>query len=116
MKATLVFVPPGGGETDYSLDFELPELPNPGDYVSFTRPDEEGVHDFIVRRCWWRLHHPTKGLSMEGHEAKVNGMLTGAMVECEFALTPYSSESHKKSCAMYKGRGKPLKEFDESCF
>ena len=116
MKVTLTFVPPGGGEADYHLDFELPALPAPGDYISFTRPDEEGSHDFIVRRSWWTLHHPTNGLSTMASGPRVSGSLTIAMVECEFALAPFSSASHKSSCEMYKGCGKPLKIFDESCY
>jgi hypothetical protein len=53
MKMTLVFVPAGGGEADYQLDFDLPSVPQPGDYVSIRRPDAQGTVDFIVRRTWW---------------------------------------------------------------
>ena len=33
MKVVLSFVPPGGGETDFQLEFDLPALPQPGDYI-----------------------------------------------------------------------------------
>jgi hypothetical protein len=61
MKATLVFVPPGGGEADYSLQFDLPAVPQPGDYISVTRPGQEGYEDFIVRRARWVLSYPSSG-------------------------------------------------------
>jgi hypothetical protein len=50
MEATLVFVPPGGGDAEYSLQFELPSVPQPESYISITRPDQLGTEDFIVRR------------------------------------------------------------------
>ena len=54
MKVSLLFVPPGGGETDYQLEFELPAPPQPGDYISVRREDTKdlGTEDFIVRRTW----------------------------------------------------------------
>ena len=55
MKATLAFVPPGGGEADYYLEFELPGVPQLGDYISIARSGQQGTEDFIVRRTWWYL-------------------------------------------------------------
>ncbi len=51
MKMSLAFVPPGGGEADYGLDFDLPGIPQPGDYISITREGEEGTgtEDFLER-------------------------------------------------------------------
>jgi hypothetical protein len=37
LKATLAFVPPGGGEADYHLEFKLPGVTQPGDYISIAR-------------------------------------------------------------------------------
>lgn len=51
IKARLIFVPPGGGESDYGLHFELPEIPRPGDYITITRGSSSPeTEDFIVRR------------------------------------------------------------------
>ena len=113
MRATLVFVPPGGGEADYQLDFDVPGVPQPGDYITIRRKGE-GVattEDFIVRRSWWHLATPeTRPAILDGF-AKA-GSMTGAVVECEFALGPNSSEDHKRSCKIYEARGKGIKEFD----
>lgn len=114
MLVQLVVVPPGGGETDYSLDFDLPELPRPGDYICVSRPDRNGHENFIVRRTWWMLDFPMRE-SDEGNK-NIVGTISKVFVECEFANGPYDSESHKKSCEMYKNRGKPLKAFDETAY
>jgi hypothetical protein len=53
-----VFVPPDGGEIDYSLDFDLPAVPHAGDYISIDLEGEDGTRDFIVRRTWWSIGHP----------------------------------------------------------
>ena len=57
MKVHLSFVPPGGGETDYSLIIEMPTVPQTGDYISITRPGQQGAEDFIVKRTWWNLEY-----------------------------------------------------------
>jgi hypothetical protein len=51
IKVQFAFVPPGGGETDYTAEFDLPAVPRPGDYVSIRDSKEAaGVCSFIVRR------------------------------------------------------------------
>jgi hypothetical protein len=78
---------------DYSLDFELPEVPKPGSYISIQRPDKPEPYgeDLIVRQVWWRLNHPeTAGF---GSEPPKVGKLTEIMVECEQAIGPYSSDN-----------------------
>jgi hypothetical protein len=42
IKVSLVFVPPGGGEAEYGLDFEMLSVPRLGDYVSVQRDDRAG--------------------------------------------------------------------------
>lgn len=103
MKVTLLFVPPGGGENDYSLDFELPGVPQPGDYISITRPDTQGTADFIVRRVWWHLHYPSSALYKPTGDT-THGTARDVMVECEFAIGAYSSPGHLRSCEAYKAR------------
>jgi hypothetical protein len=114
MKATLVFVPPGGGEADYSLDFEIPSVPQPGDYVSIKRPGQQGTIDFIVRRTWWHMEYPSDALYGDP-DNPIYGSVTGIVVECEFAIGPYSSPEHKQSCESYKGEGK-LQKFEDTAF
>ena len=115
MKATLAFVPPGGGEADYYLEFELPGVPQPGDYISIARSGQQGTEDFIVRRTWWRLEHPdsTPGVSAERARSGTTQRVT---IECEYARSPYSSESHRRECEAYDSRGLEVKNFDETAF
>jgi hypothetical protein len=119
MKMELNFVPPGGGETDYAMEADLPAVPRPGDYISVEDFDPDVMpsgftRDFIVRRTWWRLQIGPKD------DAVARTRAIG--VECEFARSPYSSEEHKKSCDMYDARSKrhgehpPVKEFDRTCY
>jgi hypothetical protein len=115
MKVQLVFVPPDGGEADYSLHFELPSVPHPGDYISVKRPGEDGTADFIVRRSWWSLDYPDADLSGKGRQPK-SGRVVGVAVECEFALGGYSSEGHKRSCEMYRQRGRKVRKFEASTY
>lgn len=102
MKVMLSFVPPGGGETDYSLPMEMPEIPRAGDYLTITRPGQNGTENFVVKRTWW---------SLEFDESKSVGSTTEVWVECEFALSPFSSDTHKKECNRYEAR-----EFDNSMY
>lgn len=115
MKATLVFVPPGGGEANYSLDFELPGVPQPGDYISVMRPSEQGTEDFIVRRTWWSLSYSYPETVIIGDKPRPCGATKSVMVECEFALGPYSTESHKRSCGG-DGHDSQLKRFEDTAF
>lgn len=104
-EVTLVIVPPGGGEADYSLPVSVPALPREGDYVSVMRKREGpvagidvGTEDFIVRRVWWSFDYPDDGEAIhEVGEAPV-GSLSGIGVECELAKGHYSSARHVKSC------------------
>ncbi len=122
MLAHFVFVPPGGGEADYSLYFEIPGVPQPGDYIQIVVDGETGTSDFIVRRTWWTLKHPnvdwptftdiTKG---DVPPAYV-GLTHRVTVECEFAKGPFPTEDHKKSCEMYAHRKGAVPEFEESAY
>lgn len=115
MKVSLTFVPPGGGEADYGLDFDLPAVPQPGDYISVRRPGEIGTSDFIVKRAWWGLSYPTSESDLStNHNRK--GSLNSIVVECEFAKGPYSTPSHTRACESYQVRkGKSLK-FEETAY
>jgi hypothetical protein len=114
MKVRLVFVPPGGGDAEFSLEFELPSVPQPGSYISITRPDQQvGTEDFIVRRNLWHLEHPTTGAYGEG----ATGTMRVLGVECEFALGPYSSDEHRRTCDAFERGGREVQDFfDASAF
>jgi len=113
MKVRLVFVPPGGGEQDYYRDFELPGIPQAGDYISVMRPGGQGTSDFIVRRTWWHLEYPNNA-GVGRADNPVYGSVHSVVVECEFAKGMYSSEEHLRSCEIYKNKTGKLKEFEPS--
>lgn len=114
MLVRLVFVPPGGGEADYSMDFELPEIPRPGDYITIRRGEKPYTEDFVVRRTWWSLEYPeTEGFTAKEGE---HGKFRQAAVECEFAIGPFSSEDHKNACHRYQNKTGQLREFDASMY
>jgi hypothetical protein len=115
MKATLVFVPPGGGDAEYSLQFELPSVPQPGSYISITRPDQQGTEDFIVRRNLWYLEHPTTE-SYETETTRQTGDMRELGVQCEFARGPYSSDEHRRTCDAFERGGREVQDFDTSAF
>ena len=107
MKVNLSFVPPGGGETDYSLTIEMPEIPQQGDYITVTRPGQNGSENFIVKWTWWTL---------EFVDSKNIGTTKELWVECEFAVSPFSSDDHKRACEGYKESTGVLLEFDTSIY
>ena len=114
MEATLVFVPPGGGDAEYSLQFELPSVPQPGNYISIIGPDQQvGSEDFIVRRSLWHLEHPTTGAYGEEGET---GTMRGLYVQCEFARGPYSSDEHRRTCDGFERGGREVQSFETSAF
>ena len=107
MEVRLLCVPPGGGEPDYSLDIDLPSLPQPGDYVSVGRPEHRGTADFIVRRTWWYLEHP------EGSNRDTAVLIS---VEAEYARGPYSSEEHLHAYRRYHAQTGEERRFEESAY
>ncbi|WP_016952961.1 hypothetical protein [Anabaena sp. PCC 7108] len=106
MKVTFSFVPPGGGEANYELEFDLPAIPQPGDYIKIMRDSEEGEESFIVRRTWWNLN-----------SSKSGNNLKNIVVEAEFAEGAFmDSASHKLSLETYASRGFKVKTFDKSTY
>lgn len=117
MIATFVFVPPGGGEADYSLDFEIPGVPQHGDYVQVWIDGQEGTRDFIVRRAWWQLGHPdTEPTISSNSQSTIRGRMKGLMVECEYSEGPYSNDGHKRAIAANRNPKQELTKFDDSAF
>ncbi|MDE2265231.1 MAG: hypothetical protein KGL29_04975 [Alphaproteobacteria bacterium] len=79
---------------DHTLKFDLPEVPKTGSYISIQRPDhpEPFGEDMIVRQVWWRLRHPQKNGAVSDTTEKI-GTLREIFVECDPALSPYSSDN-----------------------
>ncbi|HYI41627.1 MAG TPA: hypothetical protein VE053_15065 [Allosphingosinicella sp.] len=106
-EVTLVVVPPGGGEAEYSLRMQVPALPREGDYLTVIRDREEpveradvGTEDFIVRRVWWAFHYPDDGALYHeaGEEAPVGEVSGTVSIECEMAKGHYSCDRHVEAC------------------
>jgi hypothetical protein len=111
-KVTIVIRELGRAKPDYSLDFDLPELPRIGDYLSIHRPDkpEPFGEDIIVRRIWWRLEHPETRTVTSG-TPKIGG-LKEIMVECEPAIGPYSSDAWRTQLERARANGAKVETFE----
>lgn len=94
MKVEFVFIPRMGEEPDHGLAFEMPGIPQKGDYVTITRPGQAGAASFIVRRVHWMLDSPGLATARCGAQP-VTGKTSSVIVECEFEPGPYSFEEHK---------------------
>lgn len=119
IRVRLNFVPPGGGEVDYGLTMDMPALPRAGDYISVVREslkdrdaDHTGSEDFIVRRVWWACKYPDDGRSYHTSGNEPVGVAE-VVVECEFAIGPFSSTAHKQAARSGKARS-DLQEFEDT--
>jgi hypothetical protein len=112
VKVKIVVRELGNAKPDYSLLFDLPELPRVGDYISIYRPDKEELYseDLVVRHVWWRLRHPeTRGVVV--HEEKI-GSVREINVECDPALGPHASDRWRGELEAAKQRGIVVEVFD----
>lgn len=107
MKVALAFVPPGGGETDYYLEFEMPSVPQAGDYISVLREGADGAETFIVKRTQWSFETSADGK---------NGKVSSICVECEFAEAGFSSSDHKRAVERYEAETGKKNVFDVSVY
>ena len=100
---------------DYSLEFNLPEVPRVGSYISIHRPDKPKPYgeDMIVRQVWWRLEHPETNVI--GTEPVKVGSLEEIMVECEPAIGPYASDAWREALEMQSGHA-GIEEFEIARF
>jgi hypothetical protein len=110
VQVNIVVLEIGKLKPDFSLDFELPEVPAVGSYISILRPDtpEPYGEDLVVRKIWWRLKHPETRDS-EASPAKI-GSFHEIFVECNQAAGPYSSESWLSLLDSAKKRGVEIEE------
>ncbi len=117
MEVELEFVPPGGGPVEYSLIIDFPALPRAGDQLSIRRPPDQtdlfaGTIDFIVRSVRWELEYPDNEIYEDPTDPNV-GQTRSIIVECEFALGPFSSGAHKAACQAFSNNGKLVKRLRE---
>lgn len=101
---------------DYSVEFDLPEVPAVGAYLSIQRPDKPKPfgEDMIVRKVWWRLSHRETAGVVTG-ETKP-GTVDEIVVECEPALGPYSSDDWRRILDGARDRGEEVEEFEVARF
>jgi hypothetical protein len=114
VQVNIVVLEIGKLKPDFSLDFELPEVPAVGSYISILRPDtpEPYGEDLVVRKIWWRLKHPeTRGA--ESPLAQI-GSFHEIFVECNQAAGPYSSASWLLLLDSAKKRAVEIEEFHVS--
>ena len=104
---------PESGIPDWSLQFELPEIPRVGDYISIQRPEHrsEWGEDLIVRHVWWRLRHSETRTQYSPDEAKLGGVRE-VIVECDPAIGPWSSDRWRDSLKSARERGATVEDFD----
>jgi len=104
---------PGKKEIDFSLPFNVPELPKLGDYISVHRANQGTPHteDVVVRHVWWMLETPETRTTAEAGTERV-GQLNKIFVECEMALGPYANDRWHETMLRYRTSGQPIEEFD----
>lgn len=100
----------GRQSPDYSLDFELPEVPAIGAYISITRDKENELYseDLIVRHVWWRLRHPTTAGVTSDRE---HGGVREIFVECDVAEGPHASTNWLRLVEGARSRGVEVERF-----
>jgi hypothetical protein len=108
VKGTIMVREPGDTKPDFSIKFELPELPRPGDYISMHRSDQPTPHteDLVVRHVWWMLE------VTETRGAEEVGNLGELVVECEMALGPWATDKWRDAMMLHRQKGKTVEEFN----
>lgn len=114
VECRLVIVPPGGGEADYSLDFDLPAVPRTGEFISVSRDDREyGYECFYVRSVWWEMSYPSSAaIATKDQKGKIKMIA----IEAETARGPHMTKEHERMCDAYEARGKKPREFDATMY
>jgi hypothetical protein len=115
IRVIVVIREAGKVKPDYSLEFDVPEVPAIGSYISIQRPDkpEPFGEDMIVRHVWWRLKHPeTSGF---GSDLPKVGQVHEILVECDPATSPWSSDHWNKYLERHVANG-DTESFDVARF
>jgi hypothetical protein len=105
----------GDLKPDYSLHFDLPEVPKPGSYISIQRPSEPEPYgeDLVVEQVWWRLRHQETG-GFASDPPKI-GSVIEIFVECSPAMGPHSSDKWRAQLESGLASG-AVKEFEVARF
>jgi len=116
VQVIIVIREKGRKKPDYSLPFDLPQVPAVGDYISIFRADSQThTEDVIVRHVWWHLHSPETEAVVGGRNIKV-GKAQDIMVECDIALGPYAKDHWRKSAEVARRQGIDVPDFDVERF
>ena len=116
MTRVIIVVREAGQKTlDYSLEFDLPEVPQVGSYISIFRPDSTHSEDLVVRHVWWHVQHPETRAVVSDGETKV-GKVRDVMVECDIALGPYARDRWREMAGAAEGYGVAVERFQVSRF
>jgi hypothetical protein len=112
VRVTIMAREPGDTKPEFSLIFELPELPRPGDYISVHYSDQQTPHteDFVVRHVWWRLETTETRAVVPAGDERV-GKLGEIFVECEMALGPWATDKWYDAMQLHRQKGKVVEEF-----
>jgi len=115
VKVNIIVRELGRTKLDYALEFELPEIPKAGDYISIFRPDKP-LHseDIIVRHVWWNLHHSET--AVKASEPPKIGAVKDIFVECDQAIGPYSHDQWRRTLEAARDRGVEIETFDVARF
>lgn len=114
VRATIVVREIGRASPDYSLDFDLPEVPRVGDYISIYRPDSK-LHseDLVVRHVWWKLDHPETAAVVTD---KKLGKVRELFIECDQALGPHARDNWRETLVAAQDRGVEVVKFNIARF
>lgn len=97
---------------EHSINFALPALPRPGDYISVFRPDSPThSEDLVVRKVWWNLRYDDSSGYGDSDNPMV-GRLRDIMVECDQAIGPYARDHWRDGLVGYEERGNVVERFD----
>jgi hypothetical protein len=110
MDYTIAVVPPGGGETDYSITIRgAPFIPRPGEYVIVVAADtsDEDEGPFSA----FKVRYATTYAKAEGDGA---ARLDGVTVEAEPIFHPFQTARHRRNVEMYEARGRAVESYPES--
>ncbi len=97
---------------DSWLQFDLPDVPQPGSYISIYRGDPPETHseDMVVEKVWWRLKHPETGAY--GSNPPLIGSPIEIMVECTQAIGPHSNDRWRDGLEAARASGIDVPEFE----
>jgi hypothetical protein len=112
VKVTVLVREVGKLKPDFEVDFDLPEIPTVGSYISIQRPEHEAEwgEDVVVRKVWWRLKHPET--AAHASDPPGFGTVRQIIAECDVATSPWSSDKWLKSADAARAEGMNVEAFE----